>query len=62
MTINRINVGDYVVDPIDGSIRRIILIDNDGSDHWDDSVYLADGGVMRRSECTDILLESEVTG
>lgn len=47
-----IEPGDRVLDPLDGQRRTIARIDGD-------TVHMADGGVMGRRECTDILLPSE---
>ena len=53
MTTANLQIGDYVRDPLDGTLRKIIRIDGD-------TIHMADGGFMARSECTDVLLPSEV--
>jgi len=57
-----IAIGDYVKDPMDGSIREVIDIEDwDGNDK-NKTLILRDGGVMGYNEPTDVLLESEVVG
>lgn len=57
-----IEIGDYVVDPIDEAIREVIDIeDYDGTDA-NKTLVLRDGGVMGYDEPIDVLLESEVVG
>ena len=52
MTDRLIEPGDRVQDPLDGEPRTVSRVE--GS-----SVFMADGGVMDRSECTEVLLPSE---
>lgn len=52
MTDPQIEPGDRVRDPLDGELRTVTRVDGD-------SIYMEDGGVMGRRECTGILLPSE---
>ena len=52
MRTNDIEIGDRVRDPLDGQWRCITRIDGN-------TVYMDDGGVMSRRECTDVLLPGE---
>lgn len=57
-----IEIGDYVRDPMDGSLRHVIDIEDwDGKD-CNKTLILADGGCMGYDEPIDVLLESEVNG
>lgn len=55
-----IGVDDYVRDPLDGVLRRIVAIEAHGEDA---TLKLADGGVMGANELhdADVYLPSEVT-
>ena len=49
----RVEIGDAVVDPMDGCLRKVVRIDGE-------TLYLADGGVMGVDEVEEVWLESEI--
>lgn len=52
-SINDIDVGDYVVDKVDGNPHKVIRIE--GS-----TIFIDDGGCLGVDDVADVLLPSEV--
>jgi len=50
-----VELGDYVQDPDDNSLHRVVMIENGG-----ESLYFENGGVISVYDITDLLLPSEV--
>ena len=48
-----IEADDRVIDPMDGSIRKVIAVQGE-------TVFMADGGCMGLDECTEVYLPSEI--
>jgi hypothetical protein len=55
MAVGVIYEGDFVRDPMDGTIRQIGTI-------IEDTCYMVDGGVMGLDEIEEVILESEMYG
>ena len=55
ITGKSIDIGDRILDPMDGERRTVSHFSEDGQ-----SVFMTDGGVMGLDECKDILLPGEL--
>ena len=57
MKNSEIEKDDYIVDPIDGEVRKVIhTLEIDGVE----TLKLKDGGYIKTAEVKEVLLESEV--
>ena len=62
---NSIQVGDYVLDPMDNQIRKVVEVNLDDPDDEgvrDILLELADGGCMYGHEAAEVYLPSEIAG
>jgi len=58
LSIESLEEGDFVRDPMDGEVREVTLISRDTPTTG--TVQLRDGGYMSLEDCWDVFLPSEV--